>query len=192
MHSATTWCDAALVPIDTRIETERLVIRPWRDEEAPRLLDILSRLEVVKWLGDGEPKLMADLDAARARIARYRSQSTEPPLGFWAIEVRETGEVAGTVLLTTLPNSDGEVEVGWHLHPDSWGRGYATEAAEAVIERGLSAGLEEIYAITHTTNGPSQAVCRRLGMDDLGVMEKWYEGPSQVFRVSRESRAPRS
>lgn len=177
--------------VAVHIETERLVIRPWRDEEAPRLLDILSRLEVVKWLGDGEPVLMADLDAARARIERYRTQSAEPPLGFWAVEVRETGGVAGTVLLTTLPNGDGEVEVGWHLHPDSWGHGYATEAAAAVIEHGFSAGLDEIYAITHTTNGPSQAVCRRLGMDDLGVMEKWYEGPSRVFRVSRQSRETR-
>lgn len=167
-----------------RIETARCVIRPWRDEEAPRLLDILSRLEVAKWLGDGEPSLMADLDEARARIERYRALNAEaPPRGFWAVEVRDTGQVAGTVLLSTLPNSDGEVEIGWHLHPDSWGQGYASEAAAAVAEHGFAGGLDEIYAITHTTNGPSQAVCRRLGMEDLGVMEKWYEGESQVYRL---------
>ena len=178
--------------IDTRIDTERLVIRPWRDEEAPRLLDILSRIEVVKWLGDGEPQLMADLDEALERVERYRLRSAEPPLGIWAVEVRATGEVAGTVLLLTLPNGDGEVEVGWHLHPDSWGRGYATEAARAVLDRGFAGGLDEIYAVTHTTNAPSQAVCARLGMVDLGVMEKWYEGPSRIFRVTKAARHGRS
>ena len=178
---------ATLAPV--QIETERLTIRSWRDEEAPRLLDILSRLEVVRWLGDGEPKPMADLDEAHAKIERYRAINTEaPPRGIWAIEVRETGQVAGTVLLVTLPSSDGEVEVGWHLHPDSWGHGYATEAAAAVVEHGFSHGLTEIFAITHTTNGPSQAVCRRLGMEDLGVREKWYEGESRIYRLGAPTR----
>lgn len=174
------------------IETERLVLRPWRDEEAPRLLDILSRLEVVTWLGDGGPQLMADLDEARQRIERYRVRSAEPPLGIWAVEVRQTGLVAGTVLLVTLPNSEGEVEVGWHLHPDSWGHGYATEAAQAVLDHGFAGGLDEVYAVTHTTNAPSQSVCVRLGMEDLGVGERWYEGPSRIFRITKGARHVRS
>jgi RimJ/RimL family protein N-acetyltransferase len=175
-----------------RLETPRLAIRPWSHDEAARLLDIQSRIEVVKWLGDGEPILMKDLDEAHERIDRYHQRSAAPPLGFWAVEVKETGEVAGSVLLLTLPNDDhGEVEVGWHLHPDSWGHGYATEAAAAVVGRGFDAGLPEVYAITHTTNGPSQAVCRRLGMDDLGVVEKWYEGESRLFRTTPERWAER-
>ena len=143
------------------LETARLTIRPWSHDEAERLLDIQSRIEVVKWLGDGEPVLMKDLDEAHVRIDRYLERSETPPLGFWAVEVRETGVVAGSVILLTLPNADdGEVEVGWHLHPDSWGHGYATEAATAVIQHGFDGGLPEVYALTHTTNEPSQAVCR--------------------------------
>ena len=166
--------------------TERLLIRPWRTEDAPRLLDILSRVEVAMWLGDAEPVLMKDLDEARAAIGRYEDRSSTPPLGFWAVEVRETGQVAGSVLLLTLPNAeDGEVEIGWHLHPDCWGRGYASEAAAAVLARGFTAGLPEILALTHLDNWPSQGVARKIGMEPLGVMEKWYEGPSQVFRASR-------
>lgn len=168
------------------VETPRLLIRPWSHDEAERLLDIQSRLEVVKWLGDGEPVLMRDLDEAHARIDRYASRSVEPPLGFWAIEVRDTGRVAGTVLLSPLPDGDGEVEIGWHLHPDSWGRGYATEAAAAVMQHGFDGGLPEIYAVTHTDNEPSKAVCRRLGMDDLGIIEKYYEGQSCLFRMTPE------
>ncbi len=167
------------------LETERLLIRDWRMEEAPRVLDIQSRIEVVQWLGDEEPVLMRDLGEARERIESYHRRSAEPPLGFWAVEVKETGVVAGSVILLTLPHAEeGEVEVGWHLHPDSWGHGYATEAGRAAVEHGFAHGLPEIYALTHLDNHRSQGVCRKLGMTDLGVMERWYAGPSQVFRVS--------
>ena len=170
---------------DIIAETERLVIRPWRLEEAPRVLDIQSRIEVIRWLGDDdEPVPMRDLDEARRRIESYHQRSQEPPLGFWAIEVRETGIVAGSVLLLTLPNAEaGEVEIGWHLHPGSWARGYASEAAAAALRHGFDGGLREIYALTHTDNYPSQGVARKIGMEELGVMERWYEGPSLVFRA---------
>lgn len=167
-------------------QTERLVVRPWRLEEAPRLLDIQSRMEVVKWLGDDDPRPMRDLDEARERIAGYWRLSQSPPLGFWAVEMRGTGRVAGSVLLLTLPEAEhGEVEIGWHLHPDCWGHGYASEAAAAVLAHGLDHGLPEVFALTHLDNHPSQAVARRIGMEPLGVMEKWYAGPSMVFRRRR-------
>ena len=168
-------------------ETERLVIRPWRLEEAPRVLDIQSRIEVIRWLDDGEPEPMKDLDEARAKVRRYHERSAEPPLGFWAVEVREPRvRWPARCCCSTLPNDEhGEVEIGWHLHPDSWGQGYASEAAAAVLRYGLDAGLPEIYALTHLDNYPSQAVARRIGMEDLGVTEKWYEDPSVVFRAVR-------
>ena len=168
-------------------ETDRIRVRPWRTDEADRFLDILSRYDVAKWLCDGEPELMKDRAEAVARIERYENRRTEDPhTGIWAIEVKQTGVPAGTVLLVPLPNSDaGEIEIGWHLHPDSHGFGFASEAARGVLARGFADGLAEIFAVTHTTNGPSQAVCRRLGMSDLGVVEKWYEGESQCFRITR-------
>ena len=167
------------------VETERLIIRDWHEDEAPRLLDILSRVEVAKWLGDGEPVLMKDLDEARLRIARYTDLSGVPPLGIWAVEIRETGVVAGTTLLLTLPNAeDGEVEIGWHLHPDSGGKGYASEAARAVLAHGFAHGLTEILAVTHLTNEPSMKVATSIGMRHEGIVEKWYDDPSQLFRIA--------
>ena len=175
------------------LETERLVIRPWRHEEAERLLDILRRIEVVKWLGDGPPEPMADLDEAHARIERYADRSADPPRGIWAIERTSDGIVAGTALLVTLPNDEhGEVEVGWHLHPDSWGHGYASEAARAVLAHGFAAGLPEIIAVAHTDNDASIAVMRRIGMTDHGVVEKWYDEPSRCFAMTAEQWAQAS
>jgi RimJ/RimL family protein N-acetyltransferase len=127
---------------------------------------------------------MKDLDEARQRIERYQARSQRPPLGYWAIEVRDTGVVAGSVLLLTLPDAEhGEVEIGWHLHPDSWGHGYASEAASAVLAHAWSSGLHEVLALTDVENHRSQAVARRIGMDRVGVLEKWYDGPSLVFRA---------
>jgi RimJ/RimL family protein N-acetyltransferase len=57
------------------------------------------------------------------------------------------------------------VEVGWRLHPDQWGQGYATEAASASLRFGFDeADLEEIVAFTTTLNTRSQAVMERIGM----------------------------
>lgn len=170
------------------LSTERLLIRPWTLEDAPTALDILSRVEVVKWLGDGPPVLAQDLDEARTKIERWRGRDA-PPLGHWACEVTDGGplhgRVIGTVLLLVLPNSDGEVEIGWHLHPDAWGNGYAPEAARAVLRRGFEGGLEEIHAVTHLTNDKSMSVCRKIGMTHLGTTDRWYDDPSQHYRITR-------
>lgn len=187
-------------PVDSRpprwhsgpvlLDTARLRIRDWTFDDAPTALDILSRIEVVKWLDDGPPVLCPDLDGARERIERWRGRD-DPPLGHWAIEVTDggplDGRVIGTVLLLRLPNGDGEVEIGWHLHPDAWGHGYASEAAAAILRQGFAAGLEEIHAVTHLTNEPSKALCRRIGMEHQGVTHRWYVEPSEHFLARRET-----
>ena len=167
-------------------QTERTRVRLWRADEADRLFDMLRRWEVAQWLGD-DPKVMADRAEAVERIARWHDRFiADPRYGSWAVEGTATGVVAGTVPLVPVPNGDGEVEVGWHFHPDSWQRGLATEAASGALRKGFTDGLDEIYAITHTTNDPSQRVCQRIGMRDLGIFhDRWYEGASQIFRVTR-------
>lgn len=171
----------------TRLETDRLILRAWRPDEAPRLLDLLGRLEVTRWLGDGTPWVMADLDEARRTIDRYAERSATPPIGVWAVEVCEIGRVAGSVMLLPLPRSEaGEVEIAWHLHPDSWGHGYATEAAAALLVHGFAHGLSEIFAVTHLGNDASGRVCGRLGMTDEGVVRKWYDIDMQLYRITCE------
>ncbi|MFE2105185.1 GNAT family N-acetyltransferase, partial [Kitasatospora sp. NPDC059463] len=79
------------------------------------------------------------------------------------------------------PAPHGEVEVGWHLHPDSWGRGYATEAARAALAKGFADGLTEIHAVVRPGNERSAAVCRRLGMTPRGRTSRWYGGEFDAF-----------
>jgi RimJ/RimL family protein N-acetyltransferase len=161
------------------LRTARLRLRPWttRPADLDRLADIYGREEVFCWIG-GRPSV-----PAAELVERWtRVHALDHRHGVWAIE-RPDGGLAGTVLFKPLPNGVGEVEVGWHLHPDSWGHGYATEAARAVVDRGFSAGVPEVYAVVRPGNEPSLAVCRRLGMEHLGRMRRWYEVDLEAFRL---------
>jgi RimJ/RimL family protein N-acetyltransferase len=102
------------------------------------------------------------------------------------VERREDGRVVGTVLLVRLPDGDGEVEVGWHLHPDAWGHGYATEAARGALDWGFRRGLEEALAVVRPGNTASAAVCRRLGMEPQGLTSRYYGLELELFRLRRE------
>jgi RimJ/RimL family protein N-acetyltransferase len=165
-------------------DTERLRIRLWTRDEADldRIFDTYRRWEVARWLG-AIPRAMASRDEAVGAVDRWAARS-DGPLGVWAVEVRESGLVAGTVLLVRLPESD-EVEVGWHLHPDSWGNGYATEAARDAIEHGFAQAVQQIYAVVRPDNEPSLAVCRRLGMRALGRTDRWYGTELEAFVIGR-------
>jgi RimJ/RimL family protein N-acetyltransferase len=170
----------------TVYETPRLIVREWTDSPADlaRIYDTYSRGEVARWLG-AVPRAMADPAEAVAGVARWHElyEDSAGRYGAWAIEVRGTGTVAGTVLFKELPNGDGEVEVGWHLHPDSWGHGYGTEAARGAIDRAFAAGLGEVWAVVRAGNEASMAVCRRLGMTPLGSTTRWYGVETEHFHL---------
>ena len=74
-------------------------------------------------------------------------------------------------------------ELGYWFGVDYWGRGFATEAARAVIEQGFAAGLPEVYAVVRPGNKASLAVCARLGMAPLGRFRRWYDVELEAFRL---------
>jgi RimJ/RimL family protein N-acetyltransferase len=109
----------------------------------------------------------------------------------WAVVPRGEARPVGTVLLVVMPDGSGaptgDVEVGWHFHPDHWGKGYATEAARGAVQHGFAAGLSEVYAVVRPDNAPSLAVCRRLRMDHLGRTDRYYGVSLETFRLTRPS-----
>jgi RimJ/RimL family protein N-acetyltransferase len=74
------------------------------------------------------------------------------------------------------------VEVGWHLHPDWQGGGFATEATRAVLERAKTAGIVEVLAVVDLDNEPSHRVALRLGMTDEGLTDRWYGQTLRAYR----------
>jgi RimJ/RimL family protein N-acetyltransferase len=171
--------------MDVAFETERLIVRNWRPDDARRVFDIYSRIEVAQWLG-ATPRPMGSTEEADRLVERWAElNDTDPATGRWALERRSDGEVAGTVVLVRLPDGDGELEVGWHLHPDSWHHGYATEAGRGALAWGFGRGLEEIFAVVRPANLASLAVCRRLGMAELGPTDRYYGTRLELFRATR-------
>lgn len=162
------------------LRTERLRLRAWTTApgDLTRLADIYSRKEITRWVG-GTPSVPPE-----ELVSRWAAVTDlDERYGCWAVDPDDSRAVAGTVLFKPLPNGVGEVEVGWHLHPDSWGHGYATEAARAVIDRGFGAGVPEVYAVVRPGNHASVAVCERLGMEAIGRFRRWYDVELETFRL---------
>lgn len=172
----------------TEIRTDRLTLRLFTEDDTDALFDLMSRPEVAVWSGRGRP--MLHRDEAVERIARMPERAGEhPAAGVFAVVPDGTTSPVGMAVLVPIPPSDGvdrhDHEIGWHLHPDVWGRGYATEAASALVDRAFASDLTELYAVTHPDNARSQAVCRRLGMTDLGLSTDWYDRTLRAFRLAR-------
>jgi RimJ/RimL family protein N-acetyltransferase len=157
------------------IETERLILRPWKDADRAPFVAMSADPAVMDTLGGvlSEEAAHAYVDAGAKRLAVF---------GFcrWALERREDGAFIGAVGLApihpTLPLPAG-FEIGWRLTRDAWGHGYATEAAKAAIADGFErSGLTEIFAFTSRSNLRSQAVMDRLGMTRTATLD--FEHPA--------------
>jgi RimJ/RimL family protein N-acetyltransferase len=143
--------------------TARLVLRPFTEVDLEPFFELNTHPLVVESLGSAPTRAQSD-----DMVERYTAELTREGWGLWAVEAAGGEPFVGMVGLhrvrPELPCAPA-VEVGWRLHPDQWGHGYATEAASASLRHGFEAGgLGEIVAFTTTLNTRSQAVMTRLGM----------------------------
>lgn len=166
----------------------RLLLREWEEKDVDFLLDMYSRWEVARFLGP-EPRVLEGHDDAVATLSRWRSRQDDVHT-IWAIQDRSTGHLLGTALLIPLLASGErltpaeETEIGWHLHPRAWGKGYATEAAGAVMAYAARSGIDPVLAVTWPENTASQAVCRRLGMRHVGQTGRYYNTTLELFTTA--------
>jgi RimJ/RimL family protein N-acetyltransferase len=105
-----------------------------------------------------------------------------PPAGRWAVELREERRLIGGATLLPLPPDD-EYEIGWQLHPDAWGRGYATETGLALARWAFKEGIEQVIALVRPSNSRALTMIRRVGMEWVGETEKYHSLRLQVFRL---------
>jgi RimJ/RimL family protein N-acetyltransferase len=158
------------VPVELR--TERLLLRGWRDEDRDAFAALNADPRVMEHFAG--PMTRAESDEFVDRIeAGFAANS----FGLWAVEVVGEAPFIGFVGLA-VPRFQAHftpaVEVGWRLATESWGNGYATEAARASLAHGFdTAGLDEIVSFTVPANRRSRAVMERIGMwhDEAGDFE---------------------
>lgn len=148
------------------IETERLLLRRWRTEDAAPFAAINADPEVMRFVGAGRPLGRALSDDLLARIERDWDARG---FGLWAVEARGArGTLLGFCGLsvpTFLPDVLPAVEVGWRLARSAWGRGIATEGARAALAFGFAdCGMRDILAIVDPRNARSLRVGEKLGM----------------------------
>ena len=139
--------------------TERLRLRAFEDRDLDAWAAIVGDEETGRFIGG-----VRDRAEAWMRIAMYLGHWELRGFGQWAVEERDSGRLVGRAGLW-FPEGWPELEVGWTLARDVWGRGYATEAGRAAVEWGRSSlGLKRIASVISAGNTRSIAVAERLGM----------------------------
>jgi RimJ/RimL family protein N-acetyltransferase len=145
------------------LDTPRLLLRPWRDEDGAAFAAMFADPAVMEFLGPPQ-----DRPAIDAIVGRVRGHFDRHGFGWWATELKETGAFIGFIGLSHIgfeANFTPAVEVGWRLASAYWGNGYATEGARAALEAGFTQiGLSEIVSITVPANVRSRRVMERIGM----------------------------
>jgi RimJ/RimL family protein N-acetyltransferase len=169
------------------LSSDRLRLRGWTRDDVDFVFDLYSREEVQRYIGTA-PRVLTDRAEAMAVLDRWQ-QLHDPVLGVWAVEREEDVRPVGVLLLKPIPASSeqrplplsGDIEIGWHFHPDAWGRGYATEAAARVLRHAFDSGLPEVVAVTNPANVASQAVAERIGMTARGLTDRYYNTTCALF-----------
>ncbi len=146
----------------TELETERLVLRPLRDDDLEVYhARIFGDPDVMRYLPPGQP---IPRERTQAIITRYNEHWTRCGFGVWAVVKKEAGELighCGLQHLTEIP----EVEVLYALAKPYWGQGFATEAARASVRFGFEqVQLERIIALAVPENIGSRRVMEHIGL----------------------------
>ncbi len=147
-----------------RYETDRLILRDWREDDWERFWQATNTPAVMRWLGG-----VCDAEKRLAAQERLRSYEREHGHTFWAVERKDDGALLGFCGLKRCNQQGGPIgtmEVGWRLREDAWGQGYAKEAASASLDLAFGRfGADEVVALTVRGNTASWGLMERLGME---------------------------
>jgi RimJ/RimL family protein N-acetyltransferase len=150
-------------PAEKIIETDRLILRTWKAEDAEPYYHINQDLKVIEFL----PGPMS-MQKVEDFIAAENLQFEKMGYTLWAVEEKEMGKLMGFIGLNS-PEWKSHftpcVEIGWRLGSPYWNKGFATEGAKAVLEYGFNQlGLSEIVSFTVPENIASLRVMEKIGM----------------------------
>ncbi len=143
------------------IETERLSLRPFAEDDFETLCKLRSDEEVMRYMGGAE---FAKREKVAERLHHYIDHYKKYGFAVCGVILKETNEMIGSAGLQYLENTD-DVEVGYGFDKPFWGKGYASEAAKAMLTFGFeNCGFEKIVAVAIPENRASRNVMEKLGM----------------------------
>ena len=165
------------------IETARLHLREWDEADEWAFYDAMNTTAVMRWLGGVQSR--EEWDAGYQRLRGYQRDFG---FTFWIVERKSDGQILGFCGLkrANAPGAtfQGDVEIGWRLREDAWGKGYAKEAAMASLDLAFASfGAPHVVAITALGNEPSQGLMKRLGMvrrEGLDFVDQRFAADGEV------------
>ena len=146
------------------VRTKRLILRPWQESD----LEPFSQLNADPRVREYFPGLLS-CEESNASVKLMSNHIEKCGWGFWAASLIKTGEFIGMIGLEDVyftAHFTPAVEIGWRLAFDYWGKGYATEGAQAALEYGFNhLKLDEIVSFTTLKNMRSRHVMEKIGMN---------------------------
>jgi RimJ/RimL family protein N-acetyltransferase len=165
------------------VETERLILRMFREDDFEAYARIFTDPEVTRYLGDGSP---LDRFGAWRSLAFTLGHWALRGYGLWAVEEKATGRLVGRVG-PFYPEGWPDFEVGWVLARDCWGRGYATESARRALAYAFNElGRDHVISLIHPANVASIRVAERIG-ERLERTSELFGRPVLVYRIDRRT-----
>ncbi len=150
-------------PSMATIETARLLLRGWRDEDVEPWIAMNADPRVSEFLGKPYGR-----DRSVSQASEMRERLEARGYGWWVVQARGGPSFVGAICLQEVPFEapfTPAYEVGWRFRAESWGRGYATEGARGALDFAFeSLHWEEVVAFTAASNLRSARVMQRLGM----------------------------
>lgn len=167
------------------LETKRLVLREMTLHDVDDLLEVLSDSEAMQFYPQPFDRQMVQTWIER-NVQRYAQHG----FGLWALILKQTGRLIGDCGLV-VQEVDGvkEIEIGYHIRRDLWGKGLATEAAQACRDFGFNQlGFDKLISLIHPANVASHRVAEKNGMRLIKEIE-WRNKPTCVYVVERSNSA---
>ena len=163
--------------------TDRLRLRDWSATDAQAALKIYGHDDVSRWLHTVER--IPDEATMHRVLQRWDAEPSDmtPGTGRWAVTLRDSGTLVGGISLLPMPVPEADVEIGYQLAREYWGRGYITEAAWALARWAFQHSLVELFALVDPENSRAAATARRIGMEWVGESGKYHGTHLQVFRL---------
>jgi RimJ/RimL family protein N-acetyltransferase len=171
-----------IVQMPLPIVTERLTLRAYRPSDLADLHTVLYSNEDAMALLGGARELVA----TRAALERSIRQQRIDGYSFWPVIERDSGRLVGEAGLFPLAPGGPDISLGYAFGADYWGRGYATEAARAVLAEAFGPlDMARVVAITREANAGSRNVLNKLGFQMEGARHVW--GAEQLYFVLERS-----
>lgn len=164
-------------------ESKRLIILPWIPE--------VDTVETFGIYGNNVSSCMSCEYNRNQKEKISCSDEFENKTGFWAIISKQTQEFIGGILIKQLydinENPTFNYEIGWHIHQEDWGKGYAIEAALKIMDYGFhTLNLPALIAVIDPKNSASLNVAKKLGMTSLGITDYYYNKGQELFYIKSE------